>query len=106
MSTPREPNQPGAAAWFGDPFGRHERRWWDGQRWTEKVADENLVGIDPPGIDTAPVQPGEQAPADPILDAKLPITPPTVAPQIALVSGIIVLVAIIALIVVFSITGI
>ena len=48
-------DQPGAAApaqhppaWYPDPFGRHETRWWDGQRWTEHVASYGRQAVDPP----------------------------------------------------------
>jgi hypothetical protein len=35
--------------WSPDPFGRHHLRWWDGERWTEHVADpERGRGTDPP----------------------------------------------------------
>lgn len=41
------------AAWYPDPFGRHERRYWDGGRWTDHVASrgrqqtEGAVGAPP-----------------------------------------------------------
>ena len=41
------------AAWHTDPFGRHEARWWNGAKWTEKVRDGEQTGIDPPGIAVA-----------------------------------------------------
>jgi hypothetical protein len=33
--------------WFPDPSGRHERRYWDGARWTEHVADGQTTATDP-----------------------------------------------------------
>jgi uncharacterized protein YxjI len=36
------------AEWYPDPFGRHESRYWDGQRWTEHVASHGRQAIDPP----------------------------------------------------------
>ncbi len=36
------------AAWYRDPSGRHERRWWDGAHWTDRVADGDREGVDPP----------------------------------------------------------
>ncbi len=36
------------AAWYRDPSGRHERRWWDGRDWIDKVADGQTVSSDPP----------------------------------------------------------
>ena len=34
------------AGWWPDPTGRSAQRYWDGQAWTDKVAD---VGVDPIG---------------------------------------------------------
>jgi hypothetical protein len=39
------PSQP--AAWFGDPTGRHEYRYWDGTRWSEHVGDGGATSADP-----------------------------------------------------------
>ncbi len=36
-------------AWYPDPFGRHEHRYFDGSRWTEHVADHGRQSTDPPG---------------------------------------------------------
>jgi hypothetical protein len=62
--TPRPPLTPGAgirvyplphyrplvpARWAVDPWGRHEWRWWNGIRWTDHVADQGELGIEPPG---------------------------------------------------------
>jgi hypothetical protein len=44
------------AAWLPDPTGKHDHRWWDGDRWTEHVADAGQAAVDPLG-------PGEQPPA-------------------------------------------
>lgn len=35
--------------WATDPFGRHERRWWDGNKFTDKVMDGDVESTDPPG---------------------------------------------------------
>lgn len=35
--------------WFPDPFGRYEQRWFDGERWTERVIADGQTGIDPLG---------------------------------------------------------
>ncbi len=35
------------AAWHPDPTGRHEHRYWDGDRWTEHVADAGVATTDP-----------------------------------------------------------
>ena len=58
--------------WHADPFGRHSYRWWDGTKWSEKVRTERGgFGIDPAGIDFAPVAITESVPAEPIKDAVL-----------------------------------
>jgi len=36
-------------AWFPDPLGRHEQRYWDGQQWTEHVSSHGRQSVDPPG---------------------------------------------------------
>lgn len=41
------------AAWYADPFGRHEQRYWDGGQWTEHVTTGGLQSGDPP-LDTTP----------------------------------------------------
>jgi hypothetical protein len=35
------------AAWFNDPLARHELRYWNGQMWTEYVADAGQRSQDP-----------------------------------------------------------
>jgi hypothetical protein len=35
------------AAWQPDPTGKHDHRWWDGERWTEHVADAGQASVDP-----------------------------------------------------------
>jgi uncharacterized RDD family membrane protein YckC len=34
--------------WAPDPLGRHQYRYWDGARWTDHIADDGMVGVDPP----------------------------------------------------------
>ncbi len=50
-----------AAAWYPDPAARHQARLWDGTRWTERVADNGVEGIDPlpgaPGAERTTVDP-------------------------------------------------
>ncbi|HEV7203313.1 MAG TPA: phospholipid scramblase-related protein [Jatrophihabitans sp.] len=41
--------QPTPAGWYADPSGRHEKRYFDGQQWTEHVNSHGRPGIDPPG---------------------------------------------------------
>lgn len=42
------------AGWHVDPFGRYERRYWEGSRWTEHVETGGLQGIDP-AVDPPPL---------------------------------------------------
>lgn len=87
--------------WHVDPFGRHTQRWWDGHGWSERVrTDTGGHGIDPPGIDVAPVAVTESIPADPIEDALLPIKRGPIADRIALFVGCLVFLALIAVFVV------
>lgn len=91
-------NQPEDAAWHADPFGRHAKRWWDGDRWTEKVRAANgQPGLDPPGIDPHPVAIPQAEPAAPIHDAHLPIKPPPVSGQLTFALGVVVFVALLVL---------
>jgi uncharacterized RDD family membrane protein YckC len=54
--------------WHPDPTGRHQLRWWDGQMWTDFVADGGVTAIDPvagshaPGQGLGPGQPAAQTP--------------------------------------------
>lgn len=36
-----------AATWAPDPYGRAALRFFDGVRWTEHVATDGVVGVDP-----------------------------------------------------------
>jgi len=49
------------AAWHPDPTGRHEYRYWDGQRWTEHVANAGQRAIDPLDGRPAAATAGQQA---------------------------------------------
>ena len=42
-----------AEGWLADPYGRHELRFFDGQRWTPYVRDGVDNGIDEPGDPSA-----------------------------------------------------
>jgi len=87
--------------WHADPFGRHSHRWWDGTGWSEKVrTDLGGRGIDPPGIDRAPVSVTESVPASPIEDALFPIKRGPIADKIALFVGCVVFLGLVAVFVV------
>lgn len=50
--------------WHPDPSGRHELRWWDGDAWTDHVADAGVTASDPlAGGDGRPV--GDASTTDP-----------------------------------------
>jgi hypothetical protein len=34
-------------AWYPDPTGAHEHRWWDGAEWTSHVADAGVASREP-----------------------------------------------------------
>jgi hypothetical protein len=36
-----------AAAWYADPFGRFQHRYWDGESWTEHVSTNGTASTDP-----------------------------------------------------------
>jgi len=56
MSTP--------AGWYPDPTNRHQNRWFDGNDWTDHVADGQAVSTDPVqgGPAAASTQPTPAAP--------------------------------------------
>ncbi|HEX9260825.1 MAG TPA: DUF2510 domain-containing protein [Acidimicrobiales bacterium] len=39
------------SGWYGDPGHKHESRYWDGSRWTAKVADHGTLSEDEAGVD-------------------------------------------------------
>lgn len=93
------------ASWQQDPFGRHDERWWDGERWTERVRTTGAHGIDPPGIDAQPASPHVGDRVGPIVDATGPVElPPPNLPRVLLV-GVLLLVAILVLVVVGLVAG-
>ena len=59
MSTP--------AGWYPDPTNRHQNRWFDGNDWTDHVADGQAVSTDPVqgGPAAASTQPTPAATPDP-----------------------------------------
>jgi uncharacterized membrane protein YhaH (DUF805 family) len=55
------------ADWYPDPVGRHQYRYYDGAHWTDHVADDGRVQIDPmnpaPPPEATLVTPVDEAPA-------------------------------------------
>lgn len=58
-------------SWEPDPTGRHQYRWWDGQAWTDHVADGGRADIDPVGV---PVEPAPTTATGPIPTSEPPAT--------------------------------
>ena len=50
--TPDPPSGGVPAAWYADPLGRHQYRYWDGASWTHHVADDGQASVDP--VDASP----------------------------------------------------
>lgn len=46
-STTEQPACVTPAAWYADPLGRHQYRYWDGASWTDHVADDGRASVDP-----------------------------------------------------------
>jgi hypothetical protein len=44
---PASPSATAPSGWYPDPASKHERRYWDGARWTEHVTDQGRPGTDP-----------------------------------------------------------
>lgn len=86
--------------WHADPFGRFQQRWWTGTGWSERTRSADMAGIDPPGIDRAPVAITTSEPARPIDDAVLPIPRRKIADKLALLVGCLVFLGLIAVLVV------
>jgi hypothetical protein len=70
-------------AWYPDPTGRHDHRWWDGGAWTAHVADAGVAGTDPvpPAAPAAPSDPA--AHAAPVATGAAPGTTAGAAPGVA-----------------------
>jgi uncharacterized protein YxjI len=45
--------------WYPDPSGRHEKRYWDGSQWTDRVMNGDKESTDPAGGTHVPV--GDQS---------------------------------------------
>lgn len=60
----RSPTTPQAGQWAADPYGRHQMRYHDGQRWTDSVSDNGATSFDAAQPTAAVVAPGQWA-ADP-----------------------------------------
>ena len=52
-----------AAGWYSDPWGDHDKRYWDGEQWTGEVSDDGTHSNGGPH-DTVPPPAGEHAAAN------------------------------------------
>ncbi|MFN8017092.1 MAG: phospholipid scramblase-related protein [Acidimicrobiales bacterium] len=55
-----------APAWYPDPMGRHEYRWFDGAQWTDQVSSHGRQSVDP--VQAPAAVPARDAGADPARD--------------------------------------
>ena len=70
-------------AWESDPTTRHQYRWWDGEKWTEHVADDGVQSVDPlTGTESLKPPKGRVAPP-----ARGPEGPPAPAQPVQLASN-------------------
>lgn len=69
--------------WYEDPYGRYEKRWFDGTTWTDQVWQAGAQHVDPPIAEPA-------APAEPAFDpnatqtvnlGQQPLVPPAASPE-------------------------
>jgi hypothetical protein len=71
------------ADWYVDPLGRYEGRFFDGERWTERVSDAGAVAIDPafPRQGTETEAPALPEPTEPAVEQPNDLPPAIVAPR-------------------------
>jgi membrane protease YdiL (CAAX protease family) len=82
---PLSATEPRRPDWYADPLGRHSLRYWDGDRWTERVSDGGRLGTDPADAELAEwlaQRGGEQRAAWPGW-----VAPSSVAVAIAAIAG-------------------
>lgn len=77
--------------WHPDPSGRHQHRFWDGNAWTDEVADDGRPGIDP----LPPVVPGVVPTPGPVAAPAPAGRPGDGRGRVPLVVGIVVVVAVV-----------
>ena len=69
-------------AWYPDPTGLHDHRWWDGAEWTSHVADAGVAETDPLPAAAPAASPRSAATSGPAATADAP-RPRGAAPGIA-----------------------
>ncbi len=75
------------AAWYSDPLGRFDERYWDGFQWTARIRMGRSEGTDPMGIETedrvAYDRAGRAPSEPPASDPLAPLTPSSANPSTA-----------------------
>ncbi|MHB1137419.1 MAG: hypothetical protein ACYC2O_00590 [Microthrixaceae bacterium] len=51
-------------AWYPDPTGRHQLRWWTGRTWAAAVVDDGCQTFDPEGLTDPSAPPPRAEPGD------------------------------------------
>lgn len=59
------------SSWEPDPTGRHQYRWFDGEQWTDQVADDGVQSVDPVTSSEAGL-PRDAPPVPPPLPGSVP----------------------------------
>lgn len=80
----------GVSSWEPDPTGRHQYRWWDGEEWTDQVADDGIQSVDPVStaeaglpLETPPSAPPPAGPTSEELESNLSIEEPDLSRMLA-----------------------
>jgi hypothetical protein len=78
------------SSWEPDPTGRHQYRWWDGEEWTDQVADDGIQSVDPVStaeaglpLETPPSAPPPAGPNSEELESNLSIEEPDLSRMLA-----------------------
>lgn len=62
-----------AAAWYADPYGRHQVRYWDGAAWTDFVSDAGQSSVDPLRAAVPTPVDGSEGVLGPVVEAAPPL---------------------------------
>ncbi len=80
----------GVSSWEPDPTGRHQYRWWDGEQWTDQVANDGVQSVDPVSsaeagfpLETPPSAPPPTGPTSEELESHLGIEQPDLSRMLA-----------------------
>lgn len=80
----------GVSSWEPDPTGRHQDRWWDGEQWTDQVANDGVQSVDPVSsaeaglpLETPPSAPPPTGPTSEEFESDLGIEEPDLSRMLA-----------------------